>query len=128
MLPRCWSCIAAWFLAARLQLVDPLFLPGPIEVADHRRAADRAKATGRCRCGCTSWSASAARCLLSSSAAITGIPIGLLMGRSPIFNAILDPFVQFLRPLPKLALIPLVMVWFGIGEVSKFVLIIYRRF
>jgi taurine transport system permease protein len=61
-------------------------------------------------------------------AAITGIPIGLMMGRSPIFNAVLDPFVQFLRPLPKLALIPLVIVWFGIGEVSKFVLIYLSTF
>ena len=61
-------------------------------------------------------------------AALTGIPIGLMMGRSPTFNAVLDPFVQFLRPLPKLALIPLVVVWFGIGEVSKFVLIYLSTF
>ena len=61
-------------------------------------------------------------------AALTGIPIGLMMGRSPTFNAILDPFVQFLRPLPKLALIPLVIVWFGIGEFSKFVLIYLSTF
>jgi taurine transport system permease protein len=38
-------------------------------------------------------------------------------------SAALDPFVQFLRPLPKLALIPLVIVWFGVGELSKFLLI-----
>ena len=42
---------------------------------------------------------------------------------SPAVNAVLDPFVQFLRPLPKLALIPLIIVWFGIGEFSKFLLI-----
>jgi taurine transport system permease protein len=56
-------------------------------------------------------------------ATIVGVPLGLLMGRLPVFGAILDPFVQFLRPLPKLALIPLVIVWFGIGEFSKFFLI-----
>src|SRR5204862_7500314 len=38
------------------------------------------------------------------------------------------PFVQFLRPLPKLALIPLVIVWFGIGEFSKFLLIFLSTF
>ncbi len=62
------------------------------------------------------------------AAAVTGVPVGLLMGMSPIFNAILDPFVQFLRPLPKLALIPLVIVWFGIGEFSKFLLIYLATF
>lgn len=61
-------------------------------------------------------------------ATATGVPIGLLMGRSAAFHAVLDPFVQFLRPLPKLALIPLMVVWFGIGELSKFLLIYLATF
>ena len=110
--------IAAWFLAARLQLVDPLFLPGPIEVLT---TAEQLIEEGYRQVSL--WMhilVSVGRAMFAFfMAAITGIPIGLLMGRSPIFNAILDPFVQFLRPLPKLALIPLVVVWFGIGEVSN---------
>jgi taurine transport system permease protein len=51
-----------------------------------------------------------------------------MMGRWPVLNAVLDPFVQFLRPMPKLALIPLVIVWFGIGELSKFILIYIATF
>jgi taurine transport system permease protein len=58
-----------------------------------------------------------------AAAVVTGIPIGLAMGLFPTVRSALDPFVQFLRPLPKLALIPLVIVWLGIGEASKFVLI-----
>ena len=50
------------------------------------------------------------------------------MGLSPGFNAVLNPFVQFLRPLPKIALIPLTVVWFGIGEGSKFFLIFISCF
>ncbi len=45
--------------------------------------------------------------------------LGLLMGWSPRLRAILDPFVAALHPLPKVALLPLLMVFFGIGELSK---------
>jgi taurine transport system permease protein len=41
---------------------------------------------------------------------------------------VLNPFVQFLRPLPKIALIPLAVVWLGIGEASKFFLIFIATF
>ena len=47
--------VAAWFVAAELQLVDPLFLPGPCEVLATARTAPAAKATGRSRCGNTCW-------------------------------------------------------------------------
>jgi taurine transport system permease protein len=61
-------------------------------------------------------------------AIVIGVPIGLSMGLSPVVNALLNPFVQFLRPLPKIALIPLTVVWFGIGEGSKFFLIFISCF
>jgi taurine transport system permease protein len=54
---------------------------------------------------------------------LVGVPLGLAMGLSPTLSAVLDPFVQFMRPLPKIALVPLVIVWFGIGEGAKFFLI-----
>ncbi len=59
---------------------------------------------------------------------IIGIPLGLLMGLSEGLAAVLNPFVQFLRPLPKIALIPLAVVWLGIGEASKFFLIFIATF
>jgi taurine transport system permease protein len=62
------------------------------------------------------------------TASILGVLVGIGMGMIPTLNAILDPFVQFLRPLPKLALIPLVIVWFGIGEVSKLFIIFIAVF
>ncbi len=53
-----------------------------------------------------------------------GVPVGLLMSRNKIVNDIIDPLLQFVRPVPPLAYIPLLVVWFGIGELPKAVLIL----
>ncbi|MDR5758861.1 ABC transporter permease [Caballeronia sp. LZ035] len=53
-----------------------------------------------------------------------GVPIGLLMSRSKIVFDIIDPLLQFIRPVPPLAYIPLLVVWFGIGELPKAILIL----
>jgi taurine transport system permease protein len=45
------------------------------------------------------------------------------MGMSRIFRGIFDPPIEFYRPIPPLAYLPLVIIWFGIGEVSKVILI-----
>jgi taurine transport system permease protein len=46
------------------------------------------------------------------------------MGMSRIFRGIFDPPIEFYRPIPPLAYLPLIIIWFGIGETSK-VLLIY---
>lgn len=48
-----------------------------------------------------------------------GVPLGLLIGYRPFLNAIVSPIIGFLRPIPSLAFIPLVILLFGIGEFSK---------
>ncbi|SMG34299.1 NitT/TauT family transport system permease protein/taurine transport system permease protein [Paraburkholderia susongensis] len=53
-----------------------------------------------------------------------GVPIGLLMSRNKIVFDIIDPLLQFIRPVPPLAYIPLLVVWFGIGELPKAILIL----
>ena len=55
--------------------------------------------------------------------AIIGIPLGYGMGLSDWFRGWFDPIVAFMRPVPPLALIPLVIIWAGIGEVGKIVLL-----
>jgi ABC-type nitrate/sulfonate/bicarbonate transport system permease component len=50
---------------------------------------------------------------------LVAIFIGLLTGRIKLINSYLSPLIQVLRPLPPVAIIPLVIIWFGIGEVSK---------
>ncbi len=55
--------------------------------------------------------------------AIIGIPLGYAMGLSNWFRGWFDPIVEFMRPVPPLALIPLVIIWAGIGEEGKVVLL-----
>ena len=54
-----------------------------------------------------------------------GVPIGLSMGLSSRWRGIFDPIVELLRPIPPLALIPLFIVWFGIGEEGKVNLLLF---
>ncbi len=55
--------------------------------------------------------------------ALVGIPLGYAMGLSDWFRGWFDPIVEFMRPVPPLALIPLVIIWAGIGEAGKVILL-----
>ena len=55
--------------------------------------------------------------------ALLGIPLGYAMGLSDWFRGWFEPIVEFMRPVPPLALIPLVIIWFGIGETGKIILL-----
>ncbi len=61
-------------------------------------------------------------------ACATAIPIGVLMGVSRVARGIFDPPIEFYRPLPPLAYLPMVIIWFGIGEFSKIYLIFLAIF
>jgi len=54
---------------------------------------------------------------------ITAIPIGIMMGVNRYMRGIFDPPIEFYRPIPPLAYLPLIIIWFGIGESAKIVLI-----
>jgi NitT/TauT family transport system permease protein len=56
-------------------------------------------------------------------AILVGVPLGILMGWYGRVNAVLEPFVSALYATPRIALLPLLMIWFGIGIVSKFAII-----
>ena len=57
-------------------------------------------------------------------AVVIGVPIGLIMARVDFVFRVIDPILQFVRPVPPLAYIPLLVVWFGIGELPKILLIL----
>jgi taurine transport system permease protein len=111
-----------WYASGRYGWASALILPPPGEVFD---TAFQMLSGGYHRVPLWQHVAvSLGRALIAFAGAIAvGVPVGLAMGVSPVLSAILDPFVQFFRPLPKLALIPLVIVWMGIGETSKIFLI-----
>ena len=59
-------------------------------------------------------------------ACLTAIPIGIAMGMSRVARGIFDPPLEFYRPLPPLAYLPLIIIWFGIDELPKVLLIFLR--
>ena len=61
-------------------------------------------------------------------AAALAIPLGLLMGRSLFIQRVVDPILHTYRPIPPIAYIPLLIIWFGIGELPKIVLIFLTVF
>ncbi len=61
-------------------------------------------------------------------AIILGIPMGILMGRFQTFQALINPLVQFLKPISPLAWIPMAMLWFGIGDKPAIFLIFLASF
>ncbi|TAM89305.1 MAG: ABC transporter permease [Candidimonas sp.] len=73
--------------------------------------------------------ASLARALAGFIAAVVvGVPFGLLIGVNKTADAIAHPFLSFFRPIPPIALIPLFILYFGIGEVAKVGLIFLTAF
>nr|WP_216660402.1 ABC transporter permease [Brenneria sp. hezel4-2-4] len=121
------SVLALWQIAGIRQWIDPLLLP---PLSDIGLTARELVQEGYRQVPL--WQhvmVSVARAMSAFSVAIfIGVPLGLIMGLSAPIAAIFNPFVQFLRPLPKIALIPLAVVWLGIGEASKFFLIFIATF
>ncbi len=58
-------------------------------------------------------------------AAAVGIPLGLLMGRSPRVERFFLPLVSVLSPIPSLAWVPILILWFGLGNVASIALVFY---
>jgi NitT/TauT family transport system permease protein len=63
-----------------------------------------------------------------SIGATLGVGLGLMTGRVQIFRTLLNPFLNLLRPIPAIALVPVAIVWFGIGEGSKYFVVSYTVF
>lgn len=114
--------IGLWWLASARGWSSPVFLPSPHRVwaALIRVATDGyAGATLAQHVGASLWRVLGA--LVCTMA--VGIPAGLLIATSRIGRGILDPVIEFIRPLPPLAYLPLIVIWCGIGEASKILVI-----
>ncbi len=59
---------------------------------------------------------------------VAGIVMGVLLGRIRLLHELLDPIVELLRYLSPTAMIPIAVIWFGIGELSKYFLIFWGTF
>lgn len=115
--------LALWFVATNLGWVKPLFLPKPQDVA--QQFIEYVQGTANDKPLWEHFAASMARVFSAFLlACVTAIPVGIAMGMSRWARGIFDPPIEFYRPLPPLAYLPLIIIWFGIDELPK-VLLIY---
>jgi len=56
---------------------------------------------------------------------VLGVTVGAIIGRFWLARALADPILELIRPISPVAIVPLAMLWFGIGEISKYFIIIY---
>lgn len=112
------AVIGIWEVVSRFGLAAPLFLPAPSVVID------------------TFWRMIVQDGLLRDAgistlrvwgafllAAVMAIPIGMLMSGYRVVGAALEPMIDFIRYLPVPALVPLSIIWFGVGETTKIFLL-----
>ncbi|WP_413508238.1 taurine ABC transporter permease TauC [Serratia proteamaculans] len=115
--------LAIWWSVTALNLISPLFLPAPQQVLHQLITI----ASPQGFMDATLWqhlAASLGRILVALLAAvIIGVPVGIAMGLNDTVRGILDPLIEIYRPVPPLAYLPLMVIWFGIGETSKILLI-----
>jgi ABC-type nitrate/sulfonate/bicarbonate transport system permease component len=113
------SIVGLWALAAGLGWVPPEKLPTPFEVGEGfmRLAWDETRGESMLLTA-TLWSAS--RVLVAGIiVVIVGVPIGMAMGAAPKLDAALSPLVDPFRSAPIVAVLPLLVIWLGIGELMK---------
>src|SRR5699024_4608920 len=131
--------LVLWWAITAIELVDPLYLPSPQAVLGSFIDANRClvvdEATGRTVCGVQNyylWEhliASLQRIGVGVSlAALSGIALGFLMSLWEPANTALAPYLNFLRALPPLGYIGLIIVWVGIGDTSKYLLLFLAAF
>ena len=111
-----------WVLATSTGFADELFLPGPVKVWQSFVSVSTEGYQGSTLV--THVLTSLYRILVAFiSSCIVGIPVGILMGASKSARSLLNPLIEFYRPLPPLGLYTLLVMWLGIGEESKLALL-----
>jgi sulfonate transport system permease protein len=111
------ALIAVWEFAARLGWLNPLLMPAPSRVcatmgvllASGQLTTDIFQSLGHVGIGFL-------------IAVVIGTPLGLVIGMNRTLAALIDPPIQFLKPIPPIAWIPLAILWFGIGDAPSYFL------
>jgi NitT/TauT family transport system permease protein len=117
------SLITFWEIGSQTGFISNLVLPAPSEAFEAFMQLARSGMLW------THLSASLQRLLIGwSLGSMLGIIIGLAIGLSSIARAGLSPLVSAIFPIPKIALLPLFIIWFGIGEGSKVATILFGTF
>ncbi|NIY62495.1 ABC transporter permease [Streptomyces malaysiensis] len=115
--------LAVWQVTARTGVLAPSVLPGPQAVL---RAGTDLAATGDLQ----QYILTSLRRIAQGFAlgAATGLVLGFVVGMSKLAELLLDRSLQMVRTIPHLALVPLMIAWFGIGEEPKILLVALGTF
>ncbi len=108
------ACLLIWEMVSGSGMVSPLFLPAPSVIL---KSGWEMVKTGEIlrHVGASMWRVGWGF-LLGASA---GILVGFILGLSSIGDSILNPLLAITYPIPKIAILPLLILWLGIGEASK---------
>lgn len=116
------TLLLIWWGVTSAKLIAPLFLPSPQSVVIRFWQISTHGFMDS-----TLWQHLEASLMRVFSALVAsilvGIPTGIAIGQYRVAKGILDPVIEIYRPIPPLASLPLVVIWFGIGEFSKIFLI-----
>ena len=121
------TLLVAWAVVTNAGWIKPLFLPSPQAVAlqfwEYVTGAANDKPLWQ------HFLASMGRVFAAFAlAVVTAVPVGIAMGMSRVARGIFDPPIEFYRPLPPLSYLPLIIIWFGIDELPKVLLIFLSCF
>jgi taurine transport system permease protein len=119
--------IGFWSFATWAGWIKPLFLPSPLAIFNKFIQVSTEGFADRTLLQHT-WISVLRVFGALILACATAIPVGLAMGMSRVMRGIFDPPIEFYRPVPPLAYLPLMIVWFGIGELAKVLLIFLSIF
>ena len=121
------SLLVLWAVVTNIGWIKPLFLPSPQAVFQQFYEYLTGQASDK-----PLWQHFIASMFRVFSAfllaCVTAIPVGIAMGMSRWARGIFDPPLEFYRPLPPLAYLPLIIIWFGIDELPKVLLIFLSCF
>lgn len=106
--------VALWWLAVGVELVDPILAKSPLQVWEVFVAAVEEGVVGPAL-----WSTVLATVIGFALASVVGIVVGAALALLPTVSAVLDPFLDALNAMPRVALAPVFIIYFGIGTSAK---------
>jgi len=115
--------MAVWQTVASMRIFAPLFLPGPLDIVEAFQQLFRQGQIWN-----DIWVSGQEVVYGYGLAILVGLPLGLLMGWYKRINYALDPFISFFQSAPRIALLPLLIIWLGIGIWSKIAVIYLGAF
>ncbi len=111
-------CLGVWELIVRLEFINPFFCPAPTSIVKELYVLlftgelwmHLGDSVSRAVCG-------------YFLASLLGVGVGLLVAWSRFVEDLIDPLIELIRPVSTFAVIPIFFIWFGIGDVSKVLII-----